>query len=203
MKTKTIAVSRIITAPRSMVYNFLADYVNHHSKILPRKYFDGIAIEQGGYGEGTHLRYDVKAYGARHTFHSVVHEPEPGYTMLELEVESGAYTVYSVQDLGERGSKVTISARPQTGEGLLSAIESVLVRRLLQNVFAERLRLLEKALSSPATRPAAVPRPAVIAAAISNNDWLKQGIRHLRPAPWVLQQPAIATSESFRVEATA
>jgi hypothetical protein len=177
MRTETFEVTRMIAAPASVVYNFLADYRNGHSRILPRKYFSDVVVEEGGIGEGTRIRYALKAYGARRVFQAVVEEQEPGRRLLEIDLVSGAYKTFTVEDRGIAGCEVTIRTRVPAANGFAAAIDSFLIKRLLQNVFSEQLRLLSRAVRFPAITVSPVRYEDVRSAPVA------------APHPWLAEEP--------------
>lgn len=78
MKTFSVAVSAVISAPASKCYEAIADYRVAHPQIVPPKYFGPIIVVQGGTGAGTRIKCTLKLMGQDHTFTSDVTEPVPG-----------------------------------------------------------------------------------------------------------------------------
>jgi hypothetical protein len=46
----SVSVSAIIHAPAARVYDILADYRQHHPRIVPPEYFRKIEVVEGGVG---------------------------------------------------------------------------------------------------------------------------------------------------------
>ena len=68
MSSVNVAVSAIVNAPATVVYSILADYRNHHPNILPKAYFTGLEVEEGGTGEGTVFRSGMQVMGQAQSF---------------------------------------------------------------------------------------------------------------------------------------
>jgi len=54
-----VSVSEEVPAPASAVYAVLADYREGHPAILPKRHFPSFAIEEGGIGAGTVIRFNL------------------------------------------------------------------------------------------------------------------------------------------------
>jgi hypothetical protein len=68
MKTPIVSASKIINAPAGQIYNLIADYREGHTAILPKSYFSALEVEEGGYGEGTVIRYQMRILGRTRSF---------------------------------------------------------------------------------------------------------------------------------------
>jgi hypothetical protein len=44
-------------------YRMIADYRVGHTRIIPPRYFRDLRVEEGGYGAGTVIRYDLIVFG--------------------------------------------------------------------------------------------------------------------------------------------
>ena len=61
-----VSASAEIGAPAVNVYRMIADYRNGHPRIVPPRYLTNLRVDSGGYGAGTRIRYDVRAFGTTH-----------------------------------------------------------------------------------------------------------------------------------------
>ena len=141
MKPLIISASKIIDAPADAIYRIIADYQSGHPNILPKIYFPSLQVEEGGYGEGTIIRFQMRLLGQTQNFRALITEPDPGCTLLETDLESNTSTSFTVWSLGNKNqARVTIMTvlknRPFV-EGLLAKI-------LLTNVYRQELELLSK-----------------------------------------------------------
>lgn len=143
MSTKYIVTAAAhVDAPPDRVYGIIADYRTGHPNILPKP-FRNFAVEQGGIGAGTIIRFDVHAYGTVTKCRAVVTEPEPGRVLVERNVErTESTTTFTVQPGANGGTDVTFVTEAQSRGGLAGAIERWMSTRFLKKLYAEELQLL-------------------------------------------------------------
>lgn len=177
MRTEVVEVTRTIAAPSDTIYNIIADYRNRPSRTLPTRYFSGFVVEEGGFGEGTRIRYMLNAYGTSRFYQAVVEEPEPGRRLIEIDLVSGAYKTYTVDDRGLGGADVTLRMRVSSEPGWSGAIERLLIKRLLRKIFSEELTLLARSARRPAIQAPSISSAAFSLPAGSVHAWLDQGTR--------------------------
>ena len=140
MAENEIKASKIIQAAPEKVYAIIADYHNGHARILPKPYFVSLEVEEGGYGAGTVIRFQMKLLGRLQTFRAEISEPEPGRVLVETDLDTGTTTTFTVEEYGDtQGSRVTIRTVAQVREGLLGAVEGWLTVRLLQPIYIKEL----------------------------------------------------------------
>jgi hypothetical protein len=117
----------------------LADYREGHPAILPKRYFPWFAIEEGGTGAGTVIRFGFHLPGARRTVRALVAEPEPGRVLTERDLDNGAVTRFLVEPTADGWvSRVTIETTWDKA-GLAGWVERWLVPSFLQRVHLEEL----------------------------------------------------------------
>src|ERR1044071_1066762 len=92
MAKHSVSASGTISAPVQRVYDLIADYRSGHPRILPKPYFVSLEVEQGGYGAGTIINFQMKLMGKIQSFHSTITEPEPGHILVETDMNTGAIT---------------------------------------------------------------------------------------------------------------
>lgn len=142
MKTQTAIASRTINAPAEIIYNIIADYRNEHPHILPRKYFLSLDVEEGGFGAGTIVRFQMRLLGQRQNFRSLITEPEPGRLLVETDMKSEIPTSFHVIPAGNgQQSRLTISTELK----VRNVVEGFIAKTILQKVYREELELIEKA----------------------------------------------------------
>src|ERR1044072_1519141 len=106
-KSFTVKASAQVEAPAEVVYNIIADYRNGHPHILPKQYFEWLEVEQGGRGEGTVIRFQMRVLGQTRVLRAVVTEPEPGRVLVETDTGgAGPVTTFTVEP-EESGSRAT------------------------------------------------------------------------------------------------
>ena len=138
----TVSASAEIAAPAERVYRIMADYREGHPRVLPKSFFDGLEVEQGGFGAGTVIRVGVHVMGRKSSFRAAVTEPEPGRVLVETDLDGGPVTTFTFDPLGPDRSRATFSTLLQRKGRVVGAIERWLSIRFLRRVYLEELRLL-------------------------------------------------------------
>lgn len=142
-KVYTVTASALAEAPAETVYAILADYRDGHPHILPRKYFTSLKVERGGFGEGTVIRFGMRAFGKTREARAAVTEPEPGRVLVETALDAdGPVTTFVVEPEGRR-SRVTFKTELTSRAGLLGAVERFAAKRFLKRVYALELAQLD------------------------------------------------------------
>ncbi len=143
-KAYTVTASALVEAPADLVYSIIADYHEGHPRILPRKYFTFLAVERGGVGEGTLIRFGMRAFGKTRVASAAVTEPEPGRVLVETALDAGGpVTTFLVEPEGRR-SRVTFNTELTTSAaGLAGAVERFVATRFLKRVYALELQQLK------------------------------------------------------------
>lgn len=139
-RTFAVSATRRIAAAPDAVYAVFADYREAHPRILPPSFFDGLTVEEGGYGAGTVLVVKARFGGRVRAMRGVVTEPEPGRLLVETYPDDRIVTSFRV--VAERGgdaSRVTIASVFPRRWGPVGWAEERVLRRLLEPVYAEEL----------------------------------------------------------------
>jgi hypothetical protein len=147
--------SAIVGAPAADAYRMIADYRNGHPRIIPSRYFRDLQVEEGGYGQGTVICYDLLALGTTRRARARVTEPEPGRVIVETDLDIGAVTTFVVEPVGAVQCRVTIATDLPTHAGPLGWVERALVRPLLVRAFVAELAQLDAELKADAAKRAA------------------------------------------------
>ena len=139
MKSHIATATKIINAPAEVVYSLLADYRNGHPLILPKEYFLSIDVEEGGFGEGTIINFEMHLLGQTRSFHSRITEPEPGRLLVETDITTDIPTSFHVVPHGnDHQSRLTISTELK-GQ---NAVEGFIAKYLLEKVYRQELELV-------------------------------------------------------------
>jgi hypothetical protein len=142
-KAYTVTAAALVEAPAEVVYSILADYDEGHPQILPRKYFNFLAVERGGVGEGTVIRFGMRAFGKTRQARAVVSEPEPGRVLVETALEEGGpVTTFVVEPEGQRARVTFKTELTAAAAGLAGAVERFLATRFLKRVYELELAQL-------------------------------------------------------------
>jgi hypothetical protein len=130
-----------IDAPAEQVYSIIADYRNGHPCILPREYFTELVVEQGGLGEGTVIRFGMRAMGTTRTIRARIAEPHPGRVLTETDLATGTVTTFTVVPDGT-GADVSIATELRVDAGVSGWLDRFLATALHRRVFVRELQLL-------------------------------------------------------------
>src|SRR5690349_484944 len=106
MAPVTIIAESHIDAPAATVYSIIANYREHHPRILPPAFTD-LVVEQGGIGAGTVINFRAKVGGRKVRMRQRVDEPEPGHVLRETDLDTGTVTKFYVSPEGD-GSRLRI-----------------------------------------------------------------------------------------------
>lgn len=138
-----VHASRRVAAPAHVVYSILSDYHHGHPRILPRRAFEELVVEEGGRGAGTVIRFGMKSFGRVTWVRATVEEPEPGRVLVErIRNGSDVETTFTVDPTDDGGADVTISTS-WIPRGPSALLERLLGPRLLRGIYREELENLE------------------------------------------------------------
>ena len=143
MAKHSLSASTLISAPSQQVYDLIADYRNGHPRILPKPYFVSLEVEQGGFGAGTVINFQMQLMGRIQSFHSTITEPEPGHILVETDRNTGAITTFTVDPrLDGQEAFVTITTTTNVPNGILGRIQGWLTTQLLRPIYLKELEQL-------------------------------------------------------------
>jgi len=140
-----VKANAVLNAHAEDVYATIADYRHGHPSILPEGFHD-LQVEQGGYGEGTIIRFKMKVLGVEQAFHQRVSEPEPGRVLVEQDINSAqnvitTFIVTSVEN--DQKSRVEIDTTMNASPGLAGIVERIIIPIINPQLYAKELKLLE------------------------------------------------------------
>jgi hypothetical protein len=135
----TVSVTARVAAPAARVYNLVADYRDGHPRIVPPEYFRNLEVEEGGYGAGTKIRFDMTVLGSTRQARAVVSEPDPGRVLVETELHDGIVTTFTVNPIGAGECDVTIASEFPPKPGFRGTIERVITTRILPKIYRAEL----------------------------------------------------------------
>ena len=97
-------------------------------------------MEQGGYGAGTIINFQMKLIGRLQSFHSSITEPHPGSILVETDMNTGAVTTFTVDPrLNGQEAFVTITTTTDVPDGLLGKIQGWFTTQLLRPIYIKEL----------------------------------------------------------------
>jgi hypothetical protein len=140
MAKHSLSASKLISSPARRIYDLIADYRNGHPRILPKPYFVSLAVEEGGYGAGTVINFQMQLMGRIQSFHSTITEPDPGHILVETDMNTGAVTTFTVEPrLEGQEAIVTITTTTNVPDGLVGKIQGWLTSQLLRPIYLKEL----------------------------------------------------------------
>ena len=141
MSTIRVSAESDIAAPAERVYRVLSNYREHHPHILPPAFSD-FAVEEGGVGAGTLMRFNMTTMGRTQSARHRVEEPEPGRVLREIDLDRDLQTTFTVTPKGD-GSHVTIDTIWNQG-GIMGPVMRVLAPRVLGPIYRDELRNVDR-----------------------------------------------------------
>jgi hypothetical protein len=111
-----ITASRRIDALPASIYCAIADYHDGHRRIVPPRAFSWLAVDKGGIGAGTEIRFGMRMFGSMRTVRGVVTEPSPGACSSSLP-DTGDVTTFIVRRGRTGASNVTITTDLHVSDG--------------------------------------------------------------------------------------
>ncbi len=145
-----VEAERVIDASPAEVYMFLTDYETKHPRILTAN-FQQYAVERGGIGAGTVIRYRLHAGGRERPYHMQIDEPERGRVLRERDTDSSLMTTWTVDPgLTPSQSRVTVATDWEGGSGMGGFFERTFAPMGLRGIYTEMLNRLEQSLAGSA-----------------------------------------------------
>jgi Polyketide cyclase / dehydrase and lipid transport len=137
-----VSVGGRVKAAPARVYGVIADYREHHPRIIPPEYFRKLEVLAGGVGAGTRTRVEMRVLGATRTFDQVVTEPEPGRVLMEANSGGQGVTTFTVEDAGAGETQVTITTELDGRPGLAGTVERLLTSTMLRRIYRKEIARL-------------------------------------------------------------
>lgn len=127
------------------MYRIIADYREHHPRIVPPKYFRNITVEEGGVGAGTRTTVTMKVLGATQVLTHLIREPEPGRVLEEVDAAGSSTTRFTVEpEHGGREARVTIATTFKVRPGPLGALQGWVTAAVLRRIYPLELARLDQ-----------------------------------------------------------
>ena len=140
-----VKADAVLDAPSADVYATIADYHQGHPAILPENFYD-LQVEQGGYGDGTIIRFKTKILGVVRDMYQRVSELEPGRVLVEQDIDNHQHfaTTFTVTPLDNgRRSHVEISTTLHASPGLTGVAERIIISLINPRIYRKEMKKLE------------------------------------------------------------
>ncbi len=142
---------QIIEASPAEVFDVLADYASRRPRILPPNYLH-YAVEKGGHGGGTVIRYLLQAGGRERPYEMHVEETLKGQMLTERDQASSLVTRWSVLPVdGGQKSRVSVETDWESAaSGIGGFFERTFAPLGLRKIYRDILLALALLVQSPA-----------------------------------------------------
>jgi hypothetical protein len=145
-----VEAERVIDAPPTEVYAFLADYAQRHARILTSNFHE-YGVEQGGVGAGTVVHYRLHAAGRERPYRMQIEEPEKGRELRERDTNSSLVTTWTVDQGAAPGqSRVHVATEWEGSSGMGGFFERAFAPMGLRGIYTEMLNRLDQSLTGSA-----------------------------------------------------
>ncbi len=139
-----VSAERVIQAPPTTVYSYIADLSLHPSFLPPE--ISQFTIESGGVGAGTVISYVLTAGGRVRNYNMSVTEPEPGRVLSESDANTSLVTTFTVEPSGDSShehSSVRIDTTWQGASGIGGFFERTFAPKALRKIYEDSLERLD------------------------------------------------------------
>jgi uncharacterized protein YndB with AHSA1/START domain len=136
-----VRTDRTIHAPADLVYSYVAGLREHRPHYLASAFSD-YEVCAGGVGEGSVVRFRIKAARRSRVYEMRVAEPEPGRVLTETDTRSSLVTTFTVIP-NDAVSRVKIATTWQGAGGIGGVFERFFAPKALRRVLAEELERLD------------------------------------------------------------
>lgn len=141
MATIEVSTDRIIQAPADVVYGLVAGLAEHRPHYLPSAFSD-YAVESGGTGAGTVVRFRITTGGRSRDYEMRVGEPEPGRVLTESDTRSSLVTTFTVIP-NDAISRVKLTTTWEGAGGIGGVFERLFAPGALRRIYVEELERLD------------------------------------------------------------
>ncbi len=140
---------RVVDARPEKVYEVLTDYQGKRPQMLTPNFLD-YTVEQGGHGNGTIIRYRLRAARRERPYHIHVDESVKGKIITERDTNSSLVTTWALSPLkdGEQ-TKVQIVSEWEGRGGTKGFMERAFAPLGLSRIYGRMLSRLAPLVESP------------------------------------------------------
>jgi hypothetical protein len=141
---------QIINARPADVYAVLTDYEGKHAQILTPNFLD-YTVEKGGRGDGTIVRYRLRAARRERPYRMLIQEAVKGRVITESDTNSSLVTTWTVlpQEHGQQ-TMVRVASEWEGGSGVGGFFERLFAPLGLRRIYARMLESLGNTVPSTA-----------------------------------------------------
>lgn len=170
----------IIPAPPEKVYESLIDFQNARPSILTSNFVD-YNVEQGGVGEGTIIRYDLKAGGRKRPYRMHIIETLKGGILTERDSNSSLVTMWTLTPVNYgQLTQVRLVSEWEGAGGIGGFFERTFAPSGLRGIYNEMLSRLAQMIDPSSETEFSAEQPVEVAARAGLLG-LVTGIRSMMP----------------------
>ena len=149
MSRIVVKSERVVKARPEEIYEVLTDYQGKRQRLLTSNFLD-YAVEKGGRGAGTIVRYRLQAAGRERPYCLNVDESVKGKVITERDANSSLVTTWALSPLsGGRYTKVQIVSEWEGAKGIGGFFERTFAPVGLGRIYDAMLSLLTQLLQTP------------------------------------------------------
>jgi Polyketide cyclase / dehydrase and lipid transport len=138
-----VEAERLVNARANEIYQFFADYRVRHPSVLPPENFLDYAVESGGQGAGTIVRFRMHAGGRDRPYRMEVSEPEPGRVLAERDTLSSLVTTFTMTREGDGAQTcVRIASEWEGAGGIGGFFERTFAPGAIRGIYTKELGML-------------------------------------------------------------
>lgn len=169
----------IIPAPPEEVYESLIDFQNARPSILTSNFVD-YTVEEGGVGEGTVIRYHLRAAGRKRPYRMHVTETSKGEILTERDSHSSLVTMWRLTPVSNGQTLVRLVSEWEGAGGIGGFFERTFAPRGLRGIYDQMLSRLAQQIQPSFETGSSAENPVKVAARAGILG-LVTGIRSLTP----------------------
>lgn len=164
MNRISVQTEYVIPAPPEEVYESLIDFQNARPSILTSN-FVNYNVEQGGVGEGTVIRYHLKAAGRKRPYRMHITETSKGEILTERDSNSSLVTMWTLTpvDNGQQ-TQVRLVSEWEGAGGIGGFFERAFAPRGLRGIYDKMLSRLAQKIHPSSEIGSSAEEPAKVVA---------------------------------------
>jgi hypothetical protein len=141
-----VKTERVVPATPDEVYAAISDYKEKRPRMLTSNFKD-YAVEKGGRGKGTIVRYNLHAARRERPYHIRVEEPVKGQVLTESDLNSSLVTTWTLQPVNNgQQTKVRVASEWLGGNGIGGFFERAFAPLGLRRIYKTMLSSLISSL---------------------------------------------------------
>jgi Polyketide cyclase / dehydrase and lipid transport len=139
---------RLVNASPESVYGILSDYANKRSQVLTPNFMN-YAVEKGGRGKGTVVRYRLHAANRERDYRLQIDEPVKGKVITEHDANSTLVNTWTLSPVGDGAhTRVSVITEWEGGSGVKGFFERTFAPLGLKSIYGKMLETLDQLVAN-------------------------------------------------------